>query len=67
MNPAQYRTMLRTLEELSALTGLDAGQTALLGDVRRALGIRTGITATLTLQNPVTGNVALTAQVGRPA
>ena len=67
MNPAQYRTMLRTLEELSALTGLDAGQTALLGDVRRALGIRTGITATLTLQNPVTGNVTLTAQVGRPA
>lgn len=67
MNPAQYRTMLRTLEELSALTGLDAGQVALLGDVRRALGIRTGITATLTLQNPVTGNVTLTAQVGRPA
>lgn len=67
MNPAQYRTMLRTLEELSALTGLDAGQTALLGDVRRALGIRTGITATLTLQNPVTGNVQITAQVGRPA
>ena len=67
MNPAQYRTMLRTLEELSGLTGLDAGQTALLGDVRRALGIRTGITATLTLQNPVTGNVQITAQVGRPA
>lgn len=67
MNPAQYRTMLRTLEELSALTGLDAKQIALLGDVRRALGIRTGITATLTLQNPVTGNVTLTAQVGRPA
>lgn len=67
MNPAQYRTMLRTLEELSALTGLDAGQTALLGDVRRALGIRTGITATLTLQNPVTGNAQITAQVGRPA
>lgn len=46
-NHRQLNVMRRSLEELSAITSLDAGQQALLGDIRRALGIQTTIRATL--------------------
>ena len=46
-NSKQLEVIADALEELSAHTGLTAAQIALLGDVRRELGIVTTIRATL--------------------